>query len=1403
MLVNNELLENISDKLQLKKSQIIEVVGESGSGKSFVFKELSNYLIKKEISFLRFVPSYFKYNQFEEIVKLITNITDETFHDIILQAQQLEIKEKYDLFYLFSENLDKKKLFQSKIVIIYEGCYLDEYTIDFIQYLTQYSAEHDIQFVIFNRKETFPFSVSIQIPIPKAENIRQVIQNILSKQKSEFISESEIIYNISKGNLFVIENILRDQLQKKKTIDLSAFMDKKISINTIYLQMFKYLDPSQIDLLITIFLLDTEADLKNLKKVITTNLLNKDLKFLIQNRVIHEIDNKYFIKKINFINEYFLNLSKTKRKKYYEPVIKILDKKKCRDFCVKINDFDETQIKSIINKLTELNDHSTLLELYKIYLEKIDNSKRKIYIYSKLGIINKRLGNYDIAAENFRLSLKLCITNSLPAEDIVFYLAETLYLMNSTAFALEIIKKYSSTPKDKYVHCRIILLKAKILTEIGKFEKALKSADEAFLIADQIKDTNIRFQLKADYKKIKGKTFYHTMDWTKAETEFEDAEKFYSNINNIEGLAAIYNNLGVVAMDQKDWKKTETLFLKSIEYERKRFSLNGISITYNNLGSLLEDQGDYNKSLFYLNEALKIQKLLSDSYNMTDTYHNIGITYTDLGKYKEAERSFSSALEMAIKFNIDRNISAALNGLGALFFKSGDFSKAIDYYEQAIKKSKDNNYYSGLCSSYNNIGELYEKRGEYNIALDFYSKGKELLTNFSDDFLKAELYGNLGSVLTALHQFKDAYKYLVESYDFFKELNAKDKIIEGSQKKAFYFIQTRNYESANYYLESALKLAEEIGSDVQIGNCHYLKAILEKKNPEIAQEFLEKAIEKFIKTKNNFELAMANYEYASILLEKKEWEQALQILHDNKKLIQKFEAIKFLEKNDVLINKINKNYAIELKETKLQESTLNTFYEITQELNDITDFDILIETALDKLVGFAEADGGIFTLYNNRMVKDSWEYLIQNNFSTEDKDFQQLMDIVQKTFDDGVSCNNKQPHFAPEYNNIISFPLMIRNEKKGVICLFTKHGSHYFTEKMFNLISALCNQIVVIVENISFANLQKSHELIREELAASSTFANIIGKSKKIQDIFRMIEKIKNASTTILLEGSSGTGKELIARAIHFNSNRRNKKFVAQYCGALPETLLESELFGHIKGSFTGATHDKKGLFEVADSGTFFLDEIADISLSTQAKLLRFLQEGEIKKVGSTQTQNVDVRVICATNVSLKDKVDKGEFRLDLYYRLNVIKITVPSLKERKSDIPLLAVHFLDKYCRKLEKNINGVTDEAMKYMMNYDWPGNIRQLENEIERAVTLSEDESSIKSSDLSEEIFRFQDNIETINLLEEKSLKNAVEDLEKQMIVKVLEETDWNQTRTAAKLGLSRQGLIKKMQRYKLGK
>jgi len=551
----------------------------------------------------------------------------------------------------------------------------------------------------------------------------------------------------------------------------------------------------------------------------------------------------------------------------------------------------------------------------------------------------------------------------------------------------------------------------------------------------------------------------------------------------------------------------------------------------------------------------------------------------DNGKYKEAEDSFNRLLELSLKFKLNRDVIAAMNNLGALYFKWGDWNKASDFYERAIKKSLAINFYEGLSKSYNNLGELYEKQGEYNLALDCYDKSKELLPKISDDFLKAELYGNLGSVLTLTHKFKEAYWFLIESFDFFKDLNAMNKMLEGAQKIAYYFIETRNLESANYYLDTALKLSHEINNEYQIGRCFHLQSLLEKENLDGAEDLLIKAVNLFKKTGNNFDLATVNYDHANILYKKDEWEAALEILKNNKKIIRSFGAIKILEKNDSLIQMIKHKYSSEIESSHEQESLLNKFYEITQALNEISDFDILLNTAMEQLVDFAEADGGIFCLYENQLVKDSWEYIIMNGFTTDDKEYMPLMEEIKNSYSENKSQNLKQPKFASRFNSLIIFPLNVRGESKGVIALFTEHGTNYFTEKMFNLISALCNQIVVIVENISYANLQKSHAVIREELASINTFANIIGKSDKIKEIFAIIDKIKNTPTTVLLEGPSGTGKELIARAVHYNSNRRNKKFVAQYCGALPETLLESELFGHVKGSFTGATHDKKGFF--------------------------------------------------------------------------------------------------------------------------------------------------------------------------------------------------------------------------------
>ncbi|MCS6838661.1 MAG: sigma 54-interacting transcriptional regulator, partial [Bdellovibrionaceae bacterium] len=279
-----------------------------------------------------------------------------------------------------------------------------------------------------------------------------------------------------------------------------------------------------------------------------------------------------------------------------------------------------------------------------------------------------------------------------------------------------------------------------------------------------------------------------------------------------------------------------------------------------------------------------------------------------------------------------------------------------------------------------------------------------------------------------------------------------------------------------------------------------------------------------------------------------------------------------------------------------------------------------------------------------------------------------------------------------------------------------------------------------------YVEVEKRENQIRElnkEIGGRYRYDNMIGKSKPMQALYNLLDKIKTADSTVLIQGENGTGKELIAKSIHYNSPRKDKPFVVQNCSAFNDNLLESELFGHVKGAFTGAVRDKKGLFEVADKGTFFLDEIGETSPQMQVKLLRVLQEGTFTPVGSTEQKKVDVRIIAATNRNLREMVEKGTFREDLYYRLNVISIRVPPLRERKEDIPLLVEYFLQKICETQNCPRKTITKRAMEILYDYAWPGNVRELQNEIERIVVLSGDETKITPEMLSPKIVEYIQN------------------------------------------------------------
>jgi two-component system response regulator HupR/HoxA len=324
--------------------------------------------------------------------------------------------------------------------------------------------------------------------------------------------------------------------------------------------------------------------------------------------------------------------------------------------------------------------------------------------------------------------------------------------------------------------------------------------------------------------------------------------------------------------------------------------------------------------------------------------------------------------------------------------------------------------------------------------------------------------------------------------------------------------------------------------------------------------------------------------------------------------------------------------------------------------------------------------------------------------------------------------------------------------------------------------------------------LLEENSLLRRTARESVRFENLVGHGPRMLEVFKLVSKVLDAPTTVLLLGDTGTGKELLARAIHFNGPRKDKAFIVQNCGALPDTLLESELFGHVRGAFTGAVKDKKGLFELADGGTIFLDEIADTSPAFQTRLLRVLQDGEIRPLGGTRTVRTDTRVIAATNKDLDAERKAGRFREDLFYRLNVFPVRLPPLRERREDLADLIAHFVRKCSEKLGRPVKPVSAQAERLLRAADWPGNVRELENEIERAVTMAADEKIIEPRHLSPRFLQSAG-----ESADPGSLKESVEALEKKMISAALIRSGNNISRAAAELGLSRLGLYKKMERY----
>ncbi len=480
---------------------------------------------------------------------------------------------------------------------------------------------------------------------------------------------------------------------------------------------------------------------------------------------------------------------------------------------------------------------------------------------------------------------------------------------------------------------------------------------------------------------------------------------------------------------------------------------------------------------------------------------------------------------------------------------------------------------------------------------------------------------------------------------------------------------------------------------------------------------------------------------------------------------------------------------------------LEVLNSVTKIINSILDYPQLMEKVMDLAIETVGAERGAVVLLNpdgnldlavaRNFEKKNLGALTMLSSSVVRKVINEKKPLLSLDVQDEASLKDSRSVLSHNIQSVLCVPLESKGRVSGAIYVDSRSSKGLFTEENLEFLAAFSDQAAIALENAKLHKLiSDENRYLKEELKHDHLFASIIGKSSKMQSVFDIMQRLVNSSIPVLIHGETGTGKELVSRALHYNSERKDARFVPIYCGSLPDSLLESELFGYKKGAFTGAVADKKGLFEEADKGTLFLDEIADVNLATQAKLLRVLEEQEFFRIGDTTPRSVDVRVISATNKDIGVEIKEKRFREDLYYRLNVVRIELPALRERHGDIPLLADYFLAKYGAKAGKRIVGFTPQAMRILERYSWPGNVRELENLVARGVTMATS-SKITADDLG------IDGNQTGNDLPASSLKDATCEFEKKFILRVLKECDGNRKLAAERLGISLRNLQYKIQ------
>ncbi len=853
-------------------------------------------------------------------------------------------------------------------------------------------------------------------------------------------------------------------------------------------------------------------------------------------------------------------------------------------------------------------------------------------------------------------------------------------------------------------------------------------------------------------------------------------------------------------------------------------------------GLLHFHQGHLNDSLREFRKACRIPHRFRSSSAM-----NIGMVLGQMGKYKRAENWLNRSIRLFSRNQDQDRLSYAFNNLGMLYLASSEISKARDNLTRALHLGRACKNPHNYILPLNNLGVTYELEGRIDKAISYRTKVYKLSGKFKLITLQTLALTNAGLHLAYMGRFRRALSMLREALHLRSALKLKLPQARAFEYLGITYLLAKHFQAAEKSLRRSKKLFRETGCSIDSARVECFRAILaiKRKNPEVAGRILENM---YHFTQDSFEEGICCYVRAMHALTIGENKTAIDFLHTAERIFRKIPSLFWLAK----VHKLKSDFYRKTENLEKLTLSLQAAYHLFSRLGARKELQNLPKDGLDmqiyedflnrladrlpyralqlikEILSVEEVDAMVKRILQTALELTSMDraLLILNeepprifkSAALEESNLQDILEVSRSVLQSATDSNKPVLCFDALSDPRLQYrPSIINNRILSVVCLplrsgngrtlgclyldskegvETLAGTETVTLEIFSSIIGLAlNQTLLLEKSVT------ENRRLRNWLELRKECPEIIGSSKEIADVLRKVHRVLNNNLPVLITGETGTGKELVARVLHYSGNRKKGPFIAVNCAAFTRELLESELFGHEKGAFTGAIGLKKGVFEQAQNGTLLLDEIGDMPLDMQAKLLRVLQGGEYRRIGGTETFSTNARIILATNRNLEEMVAQGNFRLDLFYRIKVVDIHIPALRDRSEDISLLATSFLKQAAVSNGKDLLGFTPEALDALKQYPWPGNVRELKSEIDRVATLC-DADWIEIQNLEQRITHHPD-------LEKKKKRTApsgsLNQIEKDIIQTRLQENNWNVASAAKSLGITRHGLYSKMKRF----